>query len=464
VKIFATQTKSQKGERIMKMTKSKILVVALAISLVAVASMGTLAWFSANDSVTNNFYIADSDDTPDDIFSIDVWERDEEGGTPVDNIEYPDIQPGDDLYKEVNIENTGYYAQYVRATVTITGADVWCDIFEEPFFALGEFVTDLNTDFYVDRVVLDADNNTIAYTLYYNNILVSAEEAANGNGNNVVTLFTNIHIADLMDQYQAAELKDNKFDISVKAEAVQTENVRDNAKETFDYVGMGKESGNFMVAETVDGAKRLSAILTGKKDTAYLFFDAQEDVSLDFSETNENLEATFVRTSGKLEVIKGTATVGTPTDYGFIAFGADAETVINGTEITSNGGGVAAANGAQVIFNDGSVYVDTASTSGRYLFYAEGAGSTITINGGNFSWDPADNQKRAYVYAGDGTTVYINGGTFGAASTRSGYTSGILGSGTVIITGGTFGFNPSAWVAPGYVATENAGVWTVTAQ
>ena len=122
--------------------------------------------------------------------------------------------------------------------------------------------------------------------------------------------------------------------------------------------------------------------------------------------------------------------------------------------------------GAKVEFNSGSVYVDSASTSGRYLFYAEGAGSEITINDGEFGFSPTKNQKRAYIYAADGTTVYVNGGTFGPASTRSGYTAGILtgGSGKVIITGGTFGFNPSAWVADGYVATKSGSTWTVSAQ
>jgi len=76
------------------------------------------------------------------------------------------------------------------------------------------------------------------------------------------------------------------------------------------------------------------------------------------------------------------------------------------------------------------------------------------------------NQKRAYICAMDGTTVYVTGGTFGPASTRSGYTGGIktVGTGKVIITGGTFGFDPSTWVAEGYVATKNGSTWTVTAQ
>lgn len=157
-------------------------------------------------------------------------------------------------------------------------------------------------------------------------------------------------------------------------------------------------------------------------------------------------------------------TSGSSEDYGLIAHPASKVT-INDANITSNGGGIGAVGGAEVVFNSGSVYVDTPSTSGRYIFYAEGEGSTITINGGTFSWDPADNQKRAYIYAGTSTTVYVKGGTFGKASTRSGYTAGILGSGTVIITGGTFGFDPSNWVATGYKATKNDdNTWTVAAE
>lgn len=153
-------------------------------------------------------------------------------------------------------------------------------------------------------------------------------------------------------------------------------------------------------------------------------------------------------------------TAGSASDYSFITRGTYLE--INDTDVVSHGGGIAAADGGTVVFNGNSVYVDTPSTSGRYIFYAEGEGSTITINGGSFSWDPADNQKRAYIYAGAGTTVYVNGGTFGKASTRSGYTAGILGSGTVIITGGTFGFDPSNWVASGYEAVKNGTTWTVS--
>ena len=154
---------------------------------------------------------------------------------------------------------------------------------------------------------------------------------------------------------------------------------------------------------------------------------------------------------------------GSPADYSNITRGEDAKTEYNNVTVNSAGGGVAAADGAEVVFNSGSVAVNTTSTSGRYLFYAVGEGTVITINGGDFAdfTKTSQNQKRAYIYAEAGTTVYVNGGTFGKASTRSGYTAGILGTGTVIITGGTFGFDPSAWVKTGYKAEKVGTNWVV---
>lgn len=152
---------------------------------------------------------------------------------------------------------------------------------------------------------------------------------------------------------------------------------------------------------------------------------------------------------------------GSPANYAAIGY-EKSYTEYNDFNLVSAGGGIAVAGGKSV-FNSGSVAVNTASTSGRYIFYLEGEGSELIINGGTFSFSKTLNQKRAYIYAGAGTTVTVNGGNFGPASTRSGYTAGILGEGTVIIKGGTFGFNPSAWVAAGYVAVKDGSVWTVVA-
>lgn len=179
----------------------------------------------------------------------------------------------------------------------------------------------------------------------------------------------------------------------------------------------------------------------------------------------ESVKTDYIQINGTevvLEMNNQEVESGTPAHYSLIAT-EGSKVTINNANINSGGGGIGAVDGAEVTFNGGTLAVNSASTSGRYLFYAEGEGTVITINGGKFSFSKTLNQKRAYIYAGAGTTVYVKGGTFGKASTRSGYTAGIMGSGTVIITGGTFGFNPSAWVAAGYQAVENAGAWTVSA-
>ncbi len=158
-----------------------------------------------------------------------------------------------------------------------------------------------------------------------------------------------------------------------------------------------------------------------------------------------------------------TMNAGSTADYSNRTSGADAETTYNDVTIDSAGGGIGVADGATVTFNSGSLAVNSASTSGRYLFYVVGEGSVANINNGEFSFSKTLNQKRAYIYAGEGATVYVKGGTFGKASTRSGYTAGILGDGNVIITGGTFGFDPTTWVADGYKATKVGDVYYVTA-
>ena len=187
-------------------------------------------------------------------------------------------------------------------------------------------------------------------------------------------------------------------------------------------------------------------------------FEATEDIDIASTESPYiNIDQSMI-----LDMNGHTLTAGDAANYGIITRNGDS--VINDAEIVSNGGGLGITNGSSLTFNSGSIYIDSPSTSARYVFYLDGAGSTVIINGGDFSWDPTDNQKRAYVYAGTGTNVYINGGNFGKASTRSDYKSGILGDGNVVITGGTFGFDPTNWVADGYNAVKNGSTWYVVAE
>ncbi len=238
-------------------------------------------------------------------------------------------------------------------------------------------------------------------------------------------------------------------------------NPADNAAENAgtNFVKAGYESievepnvWEVMLIVVVEDASELEAALEGTEPN----IGFEQAISAQFINIPDGREVDIFMNDQELNS-------GDANNYGLIARAGSNVDIYN-ANYTAGGGAIGVVNGAEVTFHSGKVYVDTASTSGRYLFYLMGAGSTLTIEDGNFSWDPNDNQKRAYIYAEAGTTAYVNGGNFGKASTRSGYTDGFLGSGTIIVKGGTFGFNPSKWVADGYKATQNGDTWTVTAE
>lgn len=232
--------------------KKKVLVIALCVCLLSTVSFGTLAWFTDSDFVTNDFYIANSADDPDEIFSVDVWEdatpEDPDGEDKLDGITYENILPGDDLYKEVNIENTGSYDQYVRAFVTVTDASVWLDVFGEVYPTLNALAP-VNGLFEEYSIVYNADLDVLTYVYYYTQKLAVDE---------VVTMIQQVLIPEELDRYQAAELA-GSFSINVFAQAVQTENVGDNAIEAFKTVGMDIPAGNRIIMETAEGLNNVLA-------------------------------------------------------------------------------------------------------------------------------------------------------------------------------------------------------------
>lgn len=214
----------------MKITKKKVFVSALIICLLAIVSMSTLAWFSASDSVKNEFYVADSDnptDDPEDIFSVAVWEKTPESDKDTDGYEYKEILPGAKLTKEAHVENTGYYSQYIRAIVTISDANAWLAAVEgidmaEVFLGFDESVwTNISMEH-------DTTADTLTYVLYYDGILESGKD---------ITLFNQVKIPESLTVAQAAAFAGD-FSITVKAQAVQTENVGANAYEAFETVKM----------------------------------------------------------------------------------------------------------------------------------------------------------------------------------------------------------------------------------
>lgn len=211
--------------------KRKTLIVALAVCLVAIMAFGTLAFFSAQDDITNKFMITDYDPDnpytdPDEIFSIVVEETDPETGKPTsDGITYDDIQPGDTVSKDPTVKNTGKYDQYVRVHVTVTNAKNWMGACEK------YSITDLTTIFgdfdsanwtRVDDPVFDEDADTLTYTYYYNNVLEPDASA---------TLFKTVKIPDSFTATEMVALQ--SFELKIAAEAIQTANTGANAVEAF---------------------------------------------------------------------------------------------------------------------------------------------------------------------------------------------------------------------------------------
>ena len=228
----------------MKGTKKRVLLASLAVCLLALLSARTLAWFTDSKEVVNEFNIATSEDTEkDDIFSVDVWENTPEGEKDEDGFVYEDILPGDVLKKEANVENTGYYDQYIRVTVTVSDAAAWQSALNTTKVPKLEDIVngwDRNANIWVDNSSEIVDDK-IVYTMYYNGILQGDMESIYDNHKSVVTVFTEVKIPQSLTVEQAVAFKNN-FAISVKADAVQTENLGidrsqgEGAKEAFEVV------------------------------------------------------------------------------------------------------------------------------------------------------------------------------------------------------------------------------------
>lgn len=201
--------------------KRKTLIVALAVCLVAIMAFGTLAFFSAQDSVTNNFMIADSPNPDDDVFSVTVKETDPETGDTTDGNTYPDIKPGDELHKDPTITNTGRYDQYVRVSVTVTNAASW-----QKAMAKHELtkLSDIFGEFDESAWALAGTSaDTVADTLTYTYYYVGGENAGVLKPGESVTMFKTVTIPSAFDTEDMTSLK--SFSLIITAEAIQSDNM-----------------------------------------------------------------------------------------------------------------------------------------------------------------------------------------------------------------------------------------------
>ena len=210
----------------MKFTKKRAMVVSLTVSLIAILSFSTLAWFNAKDDITNKFMIADSDSdgTPD--FSVDVWETDVANEKTQEGVVYENILPGDVIAKNPTVENTGDYDQWIRVHVTFNNWSVIkaaCENYKGVSEDLTDWL-DVDDDKWEKSDNPEENTDTITYTYYLKEKLVK---------NNSVVLFTQVEIPKAFVQKDMA-FADGYFNITVKAEAIQADNTGTTAQEAFE--------------------------------------------------------------------------------------------------------------------------------------------------------------------------------------------------------------------------------------
>ena len=320
----------------MKLSKKKVFALALAVCLIATLSFGSLAWFTDNDSVKNDFMIAGSDgDSSDDIFSVEVSEEstDPDATKTENGIQYDKVLPGDKLSKIVTVTNTGAYNQYIRVKVEVSNAALWQEIYQAHLIPVDYFIDlDLEReDLYGVGTYLEGDK--LAYYLYF------TEELEPGKNMNV---FNNAFVASGLTQQQAFEI-DGKFTIKVTADAVQTENVGDDVYAAFTTVGMVDETNAVNTAWVEDKADLKAAFGTAEfivlnKDITNMY--AADKLNADNAELFMNgctLETAYGEWQGQYGiVVKETLTISGEGTFSVGSLKAQVgELVVKGAEVVN---------------------------------------------------------------------------------------------------------------------------------
>lgn len=204
----------------MKLTKKKVFVTALALCLVAIISVGTLAWFQATDEVTNYFQVStDSEQKPD--FKLDLFEHeaDEDGkisDTEVDENTYDNVAPGDKLFKDPTVRNDGQYDMWVRVKVTLNDYAAWEAVLGDGY-DFSAILTGVSTDWSLDRSTVGTDT-----LVYYKDAKLAVGDTS--------TLFTGVEIPG--EEFTVDNMP-TEFNLKLVADAIQSDNTGTSAQAAF---------------------------------------------------------------------------------------------------------------------------------------------------------------------------------------------------------------------------------------
>ena len=216
----------------MKLNKKKVFVTALVISVAAIISMGTLAWFTDTDAVDNHFKVSTDDQTQKPDFSITLFETevdpatnqkgDANGNGVIDKVKtntYDNIVPGDVLPKDPTVRNDGQYDQWVRVKVTLNDYDKWQAVLGTDF----DFRTlfSVSTAWSFDTITTDNAAKTLTLVYYLDSKLTVGDTSA--------ALFDTVTIPSEF----TVDNMPTDFSLKIVAEALQADNTGSNAKSAF---------------------------------------------------------------------------------------------------------------------------------------------------------------------------------------------------------------------------------------
>ena len=203
----------------MKLNKKKIAVVSLIVCIIAILSLGSLAWYTANDTVVNTLSFVTN-------FQMDLIEHDAEGqivGADGDTtgITFTNVRPNAELKKDPTVINkSAAEDQWVRMSVTVSKASEWAKVVTAGS-DLSEIFTGFDDTAWVRYgAAPEISGDTVTYTYYLNEKLAAGKSA---------TLFTGIHIPKNITD-------GSKLDgttITVKAEAMQASDLGAGVKDAY---------------------------------------------------------------------------------------------------------------------------------------------------------------------------------------------------------------------------------------
>lgn len=430
----------------MNTTKSKLLSSLLVLALCVTMFAGsTYAWFT--DSVTSAYNIIKSGtlkvgmewaEGKEDPATTTAW-TDASSGAIFNNDLW---EPGYTEARHIKISNKGSLGLKYQLNITATGeVSKLAEVIDVYFADPAAKMTDRNATADMKYV------GTLKDVLSAGVPAATYGEIKAGEGADVVTIALKMReSAD--NNYQNLSIG-SSFEVKLLAtQLTAEEDAFDDKYDNGAYLFEVETAEQLVSALEAGGGVKLAKDITLNDQ---FVVPAGASVTIDLN--GKTLTGNIANVDGSNVIISdGTINAVNPNSSAIETTG---NLTLNNVEISSNRHAVRV-EGGQTIINGGTY--KAAGYAGRTQHAVNVSdGGVVIINDGTFV-GPAGtvSDSGSAVNVGAGSTVTINGGDFSGGKSKT-----LAGSGTLVVKGGTFDQDPSAYVASGYAATNDNGTWTV---